>query len=112
MSGFWAASESDDNVSELKSYESNECNSEDSYEEEVEVEEEEADEIDESDNDIEVMEILAEATKQNQIEKRSEPTDTDIIEELKIITVQNSSSCNNISIADRSTPKVCIAKFM
>lgn len=95
--GFWTVSESDDNVSELRSYESNEYDSE-----EVEIEEEEADEIEESDNDIEVMEILAEAQKQSQIEKQSEP--------IEIIANNNSNSGSNTHQVDGATPKVCMQR--
>lgn len=102
--GFWIVSESDDNVSDLRSYESNEYESDEvgsCDEEEVQYAEEEAHEIDESDNDIEVMEILAVAQKQSQIEKRSEPADINRNEEI-------SDSNSNINTVVTSAPKVCM----
>lgn len=108
--GFWIVSESDDNdnVSDLRSYDSDEYESEEvdsCNEEEVEFAEEEAHEIDESENDIEVMEILAEAQKQREIEKPSESADINRNEKINVITANSNSNINTVVAL---APKVCM----
>lgn len=129
--GFWVISESEDENSELRSYDSAEYESEEIASYEVEVEEEveiveedeeerddgeEGAEIEESDNDIEVMEILAEAQKQSQIEKRPEQTKINENEKIKAetetkTTADNSSNVSNVThanIVDKVEAKVCM----
>ena len=111
--GYWIVSESEDEISDLQSYESGEyeseeVDSEEELEEEVEMEEEESDEIEESDNDIEVMEILAEAQKQNQTEKRSDSIEIDRNEKIETISTNNSNTFINSNVTDRPVAKVSI----
>lgn len=115
--GFWVVTESENENSELRSYDSAEYESEEigseEAEEDVESEEgeygeEEGDEIEESDNDIEVMEILAEAQKQSQIEKRPEQTNLDRNEKIESGTMNNSSTVVNMNVIDRTETKVCV----
>lgn len=113
--GFWIVSESEEDISELKSYESGEYESEEVDSDEIEEEEgieiegeEEGDEIEESDNDIEVMEILAEAQKQSHIEKRPEQTKIDRNEKTETISANNSNTVSNVNVDDRPEAKVCI----
>lgn len=106
--GFWIVSTSDDDITELQSYESDEIDDEeDDFENgdevdsefEDEIDEEEIDEIDdeeieseESENDIEVMEILEqiEAQKQNHIEDQLEKVDNNKTENIKNIPIESS----------------------
>lgn len=123
MPGFWIISVSEDDNSELRSYDSAEYESEEinsdeeeveEQQEELEIEEEEGDEIEESENDIEVMEILAssmaEAQKQNHIEKRPEPTKIDKNEKIEVTTANNLSTVGNENIVDKKETKVCMSK--
>lgn len=115
--GFWVVSESENEDSDLRSYdsaeyESEEIGSEEEEEQIVESEEgeygeEEGEEIEESDNDIEVMEILAEVQKQSQIEKRPEQTKLDRNETIESTAMNNSSTAVNINGIDKTETKVC-----
>lgn len=125
--GFWVVSESEYENLELRSYDSAEYESEEidsaaeeeegvegeygeeEYGEEEYEEEKQDEEIEESDNDMEVMNILAEAQKQNQTqsEKRTEQPNPDKNEETELPTVNKSKSVANISSIERTETKVC-----
>lgn len=94
-------SESEDDISELRSYESAEYESGEMESEEVEIE------IEESDNDIEVMKILAEAQKQNRTVKQSDQIESDRDEHIKEIPANN-TAISNVTDVDMSKEKVCI----
>lgn len=102
--GFWVVSTSEDEVSELKSYESG-GNEEISKEESEEVSEEE-----ESVNDVEVMEILeqAEAHKQDQSKMQLEPVSMDKSDNINNVKVDNLRIETTLKSANESEKKVCI----
>lgn len=107
--GFWVVSTSEDEVSELKSYESG--GNESSENEEISKEEsEEVSEEEESVNDVEVMEILeqAEAHKQDQSKMQLEPVSMDKSDNINNVKVDNLRIETTSNSANESEKKVCI----
>lgn len=100
--GFWVVSTSEDEVSELKSYESG--GNESSENEEISKEEsEKVSEEEESVNDVEVMEILEQAEAHKQ-----EPVSMDKSDNIKNAKVDNLRIETTLKSAEESEKKVCI----